>query len=74
MAPRVHRPGNDDAGWIEPLASADQEIARIVQSFTALIPAPGLIGAAQGYNNAGHAAILATFTDRTVALLELTLP
>lgn len=45
-----------------------------IKSFTALVPAPGSIGAAHGYDNAGHLAVLATFTDKTVALLEFTVP
>jgi hypothetical protein len=45
-----------------------------IKSFTALTPAAGSIGAAHGYDNAGHVAVLATFTDKTVALLELTVP
>ena len=47
---------------------------RIVKSFTALLPATGSIGAAHGYDDAGKVAVLATFTDNTIALLELTVP
>lgn len=48
--------------------------ARTLKSFTALSPAKGSFGAASGYDNAGRVTVLATFTDRTVALLELALP
>ena len=44
-------------------------------AIAALQPAaPGSIGAAHGYDNAGHLTVLATFTDKNVALLELTVP
>lgn len=45
-----------------------------IRSFLALQPAPGSIGAANGYDNDGHVAALVTFTDNKVALVEFTIP
>ncbi|MGB8168052.1 MAG: choice-of-anchor tandem repeat NxxGxxAF-containing protein [Chthoniobacteraceae bacterium] len=47
---------------------------RTIKSFVALQPAPGSIGAANGYDNAGKLATLVTFTDKTIALVEFTIP
>ena len=47
---------------------------RKIKSFLALPPAPGSIGAANGYDNAGHVAALVTFTDGKIALVEFTIP
>ena len=47
---------------------------RTIKSFRALEPAPGSIGAANGYDNAGHVAALVTFTDGKIALVEFTIP
>ena len=49
-------------------------VERTVKSFVALTPAAGSIGAAHGYDETGRTAVLATFTDKTVALLELAAP
>ncbi|HEV7403190.1 MAG TPA: choice-of-anchor tandem repeat GloVer-containing protein [Chthoniobacteraceae bacterium] len=45
-----------------------------VKSFTAFQAAANSLGAARGYDDSGHVAVLATFTDKTVALLRLTVP
>lgn len=47
---------------------------RIIKSFTALLPAVQAPGAANGYDDAGKLAALVTFTDRTLALVEFTIP
>jgi hypothetical protein len=47
---------------------------RTVGRFVALTPAPGSIGAAHGYDNAGHVSALITFSDRTTALVNLAVP
>ena len=49
-------------------------VTRQVKTFTALVPGAGSIGAASGYDNKGHVAVLATFTDGTQALLVLMVP
>lgn len=48
--------------------------ARTVKSFTALLPGAGSIGATYGYDATGHIAVQATFTDRTSAVIEITIP
>ncbi len=54
--------------------------ARTMQSFTALVPAAGSIGAARGYDAAGHLTVLATVIDpakpavKIVALIDFLLP
>jgi hypothetical protein len=47
---------------------------KTVRTFTALVPAPGSLGAAMGYNEDGIVAVLATFTDGTTALLWVNVP
>ncbi|MEA3208916.1 MAG: hypothetical protein QOE70_1973 [Chthoniobacter sp.] len=46
---------------------------RSVQSFVALRAASGSIGAANGYGDT-HVTVLATFVDKTVALIDLPIP
>jgi hypothetical protein len=47
---------------------------RVLSKFVALAAAPGSIGAAHGYDGARHLAVLATFEDHSVALLEIVVP
>lgn len=47
---------------------------RTIKSFTTLLPFVPSIGAAHSYDNAGNIAVVATFTDKTVALLKLLVP
>ena len=49
-------------------------VSKVVETFTALVPSVGSIGAASGYDNAGNVAVLATFGDGSQALLVLTVP
>jgi len=45
---------------------------REVKSFTALVTAPGSIGAARGYDHTGNVTVLATFVDKKVNNIALT--
>ncbi len=63
---KLLRTGDKVAG----VAGAD----RTIKSFSALLPAVQSPGAANGYDSAGKLAAVITFTDRTVALVEFTIP
>ena len=54
--------------------SLDVPDPRTLKSFVALATAPDSLGAARGYDDAGQIAVLATFTDNSVALLRLAVP
>ncbi len=45
-----------------------------VKSFTAFQSAADSLGAAHGYDDSGHVAVIATMSDKTVAMLRLTVP
>lgn len=45
-----------------------------IRSFVALSAAPGSIGAARGYDEAGRITVLVTFTDRTQAVVTIQVP
>ncbi len=47
---------------------------RVLKNFTALTSAADSLGSASGYDAAGHIALRATFTDKTVALIRLAVP
>lgn len=49
------------------------EVPRTVKTFTALTGSPGSLGAASGYDTS-HVTILATFTDKTQAIINLAVP
>lgn len=71
--------GVDSAGTLQLLLRAGQPVTvgiavRTVKSFTALAATPGSIGAASGYDGAGQVSALATFTDGSQALLQITVP
>ena len=71
--------GVDSTGILRLLMRTGQSLqvsgeAKTIASFTALTSAAGSIGAAHGYDNAGHVSALLTFDDRTVAVVKLTVP
>jgi autotransporter-associated beta strand protein len=71
--------GVDSHGTLQLLLRTGQVVKvgagnKTVASFTALTAAPGSIGAAHGYDHVGRVAATVTFTDRTVAVLKLSLP
>jgi hypothetical protein len=47
--------------------------AKTVRTFVSLAAAPGSVGAASGYDSDGDVAVLATFTDGSKALLEISI-
>ena len=47
---------------------------KAVKSFVALTAAPGSIGAARGYDSTGKVNVLATFADRTQAVVRIQAP
>jgi hypothetical protein len=72
--------GVDSAGALQLLLRTGQAVmvngsARTVKSFLALAPAFGTHGgAATGFDDDGHVTALATFTDRSQALLDIAIP
>jgi hypothetical protein len=51
------------------------EVAKTIKTFVALAAAPGSVGAASGYDTEfGDVAVVATFTDGSEALLNITVP
>lgn len=49
-------------------------LSKTVRTFVALAAAPGSVGAVSGYDSDGDVAVLATFTDGTKALLDISIP
>jgi hypothetical protein len=47
---------------------------RVLKSFVALVPKPGSLGAASGFNNDREVSVLATFDDKTQAYLRIAIP
>jgi len=45
-----------------------------IQSFSVLAPTPGSLGAARGFDDDGHVTAVATFTDGTEAVLNISVP
>lgn len=69
----------DSAGTLRLVLRTNQSVTvgantKTLRSFTGLLAAPGSIGAASSYNNAGRIAVLANFTDGTRALLTVEIP
>jgi len=47
---------------------------KTVRTFVALAPAPGSVGAASGYDGYGNVSVLATFTDGSTAIINISIP
>ena len=71
----------DSTGRIDLLFRTGQSVtipssttAKIVRSFVGLVPAPGSLGAQNTFDDTGKVTVIATFTDKTQALLKITVP
>ena len=68
----------DSTGKLRRLLRAGEQMLvggqpRTIKTFTALTGSPGSLGAASGYDDS-HVTVLATFTDKTQALLRIPVP
>jgi len=71
--------GVDSAGTLQLLLRSGDPLSvngveRTIASFVALAPAAGSLGAAKGFDDNQSVMVIASFTDRTEALVSLTVP
>ena len=71
--------GVDSLGMLRLLLRTGQSLTvdatlKTIKTFTALAAAPGSIGAASGYDDAGRVSVLATFTDGSQSLVLVQVP
>ena len=65
--------GADGFGTLQLLLRTGQTVGgKTLKSFVALAPSPGSIGAASGYDSHGDVTLMATFTDGTQELIQVT--
>jgi hypothetical protein len=56
------------------LRTGDESTGKKIKSFITLIPTPGSLGSASGYDDDRTITVLATFIDKTQSVLEITIP
>jgi hypothetical protein len=69
----------DSQGVLRQLVRTGQPLtvsgtSRVVKSFTALTPLPGVPGVASGYNDQQQVGVIATFTDGSTTLVNIVIP